>query len=456
MADDASTEPGRGARFGRSGRSGRSLAIGLGMGLGLGAAAGALCGVASAVFLFLLDRVTAFREGHEAIVYALPVAGLLIGWAYERIGRSIQPGTNLVLDTIHEGGPRLPARMAPLVLVGTLLTHLVGGSAGREGTAVQMGAGLADGLAHRLALDGAARRWLLIAGVAGGFGSVFGTPIAGAVFGLELLVLGRLELRAAVPALTAAAVGHLVTSQLGAAIGMHHASYPALAQVALTPRLLGAWLLVAAAVAATVLVFIEGTHAIKAATVRWAGRLPLRMAFGGAVVVALWQLAGTSDYLGLGVPGILRAFHDPAMPAAAFAWKLAFTAITLGCGFLGGEVTPLFFIGAALGNALAAPLGIPLPLAAGVGLAAAFGAAANTPLALAVMATELLGLGALPHVAIVCGVAYLLTGHRGIYPAQRLRRRKTGAALAEPLRLSDFAAKQRATAAARRSSRSRG
>lgn len=422
----------------------RRFGLQLGLGVALGAAAGALCGVASALFLALLEGVTAIREGHEPLVYLLPLAGLLLGWGYERIGAAIQPGTNLVLDTIHEGGARLPARMAPLVLAGTLLTHLFGGSAGREGTAVQMGAGLSDGLAHRLGLDGLARRWLLIAGVAGGFGSVFGTPIAGAVFGLELLVLGRLELRAAVPALTAAMIGHLVTSQLGAALGVHHAGYPALAQVALTPRMLGAWLAFAAAVALTVIVFIELTHAIKAATTRWVGRLPLRMALGGAAVVALWQLAGTSAYLGLGVPEILRAFHDPSLPAAAFAWKLAFTAITLGCGFLGGEVTPLFFIGAALGNALAAPLGLPLPLAAGVGLAAAFGAAANTPLALAVMATELLGLGALPHVAIVCGAAYLLTGHRGIYAAQRMERRKTGAALEKRLRLSELAAARRA------------
>lgn len=420
-----------------------SLARDLASGLLSGAAAGALCGVASAIFLAALDGVTALREGHRALIFALPVAGLAIGWIYERVGQPIQPGTNLVLDAVHQAdAPYLPVRMAPLVLLGTLLTHLFGGSAGREGTAVQMGAGLSDGLARRFALDGRARRWLLIAGIAGGFGSVFGTPLAGALFALEVLVLGRLERSAVVPAVTAACTGDLVTGRLGALLGVHHAPYPQLERVALTPRLFATWLLFAAAVALTVVVFLEGTHAIKRLSARRLRRLPLRMFAGGLAVVALWQLCGSDAYLGLGVPEILRAFHDAQLPAEAFAWKLLFTAVTIGCGFLGGEVTPLFFIGATLGNALAGPLGIPLPLAAGVGLAAAFAAAANTPLALAVMAVELLGWSALPHVLIGCAAAYLFTGHRGLYAAQRLARKKTGRALAALTRLDELGARR--------------
>ncbi len=158
---------------------------------------------------------------------------------------------------------------------------------------------------------------------------------------------------------------------------------------------------------------------MKRAVEQRSPRLPLRMFVGGVVVVLLWKLLGTSDYLGLGVPTIVRAFHDPELPAYAFALKLAFTAVTLGAGFLGGEVTPLFFIGAALGSAVAQAFGIPLPLGAGVGLAAVFAAAANTPIALSVMAVELLGVGALPHVMIVCVLAFALTGRRSIYAAQR-------------------------------------
>src|SRR5580692_6735581 len=172
--------------------------------------------------------------------------------------------------------------------------------------------------------------------------------------------------------------------------------------------------------------FVELTHRLKRVFAARVARLPLRMAVGGAAVVLLWKVFGTSDYLGLGVPMILRAFSDPTLPVYAFAAKILFTSVTLASGFLGGEVTPLFFVGATLGSVLARAIGLPIPLGAGVGLAAVFGAAANTPLALSIMAVELLGAPIFPHVVLVCVIAYLLSGHRSIYPAQRLFRRKHG------------------------------
>jgi len=402
-------------------RSARALA----QWLLLGGLVGAVCGVASAVFLSLLDEATRLREAHEALVYALPLAGLVLGAVYGRWGAPIRGGNNLVLDAVHEGDAQLPLRMAPMVLVGTVLTHLFGGSAGREGTAVQMGGSLADMVARRLHVGPQTRRELLAAGIAGGFGSVFGTPVAGAVFGLEVVVVGRLGYEALVPALVAAVVGDLVTRGLG--IG--HTAYPMPGALPLTAWVLVKWLVFAVAVAAVAVVFVELTHWLKKGSEKRVPWLPVRMALGGAAVVALWKLSGTSEYLGLGVPGIVRAFEDPALPVSAFAWKLVFTAVTLGAGFLGGEVTPLFFIGAALGNVLARLLGLPVDLGAAVGLAALFAAAANTPLALSIMAVELLGASVLPHVAIVSTVAYLLTGHRGIYPAQRIARLKHGGPL---------------------------
>ena len=285
----------------------------VGQWLALGTLVGLVCGAASAVFLWLLDQATEWRTGHEAIVYFLPVAGLALGWLAERFGQAIKAGNNLVIDTIHDDGPEIPLRMAPLVLLGTVLTHLFGGSAGREGTAVQMAASRTDWLSHRLRLGRSVRRQLLAASVAGGFGSVFGTPVAGAVFGLEFVVRGRIEYHALVPALVASVVGDLTTCGLG----IVHTPYPAVREVPLTP---------------------------------------------------------------------------------------------------------LFFVGATLGNVLARPLGIPLELGAAVGLAALFAAAANTPLALSIMAVELFGAAVLPHVLIVCVVAYVLSGHASIYPAQRLFR----------------------------------
>jgi H+/Cl- antiporter ClcA len=398
-----------------------------------GALIGVLCGSASALFLWLLDLATRTRIAHEWLVFTLPAAGVVIGWLYERYGASVAAGNNLVIDTIHDSGPEIPLRMAPMVLVGTVLTHLFGGSAGREGTAVQMGASLSDFAAHRLRASPQLRRQLLAAGVAGGFGSVFGTPIAGALFGLEFVVLGSLEYEAIVPAIVASVVGDLTTRGWG----IVHAKYAVVAPVALDPLLIGKWVVFAVGVALTTAAFIELTHAIKKQSERWLKRLPWRMAASGAIVVVLWQLIGTSDYLGLGVPTIQRAFVDPALPRYAFAAKLVFTAVTLGGGFLGGEVTPLFFVGAALGSALGAALGIPLDLAAGVGMAAVFAAASNTPLALSVMAVELLGGAVLPHVAIVCVLAYLFSGHRSIYPAQRLARWKGGVQLPAVIPLRD-------------------
>jgi H+/Cl- antiporter ClcA len=425
------TDPSSLARWRRSFHAGLAT---LGQWLLLGASIGVMCGVASAVFLFLLQVATHYRTEHERIVYSLPLAGALIGVIYQRFGRSIAGGSNLVIDTIHDGGPRLPLRMAPMVLVGTVLTHLFGGSAGREGTAVQMGASLADALIHRLRVTGPLRRQLLAAGVAGGFGSVFGTPVAGAVFGLEFVVLGRIEYDALVPALVASVIGDMTTRGLG----IEHTHYPTPAALALSPLVLLKWCAFALGLALAAFAFIELTHFLKKQGQKRVPQLPLRMLIGGAAVVLLWRLWGTSDYLGLGVPTILRAFTDPTLPPYAFAAKLVLTAITLGAGFLGGEVTPLFFVGAALGNLLSRVLGLPLALGAGVGLSAVFAAASNAPLALSIMAVELLGGNLFPHVAIVCVLTYLVSGERSIYSAQRLLRSKRGVHLLEPTPLRDL------------------
>jgi H+/Cl- antiporter ClcA len=400
----------------------------------LGALVGLACGAASAVFLLLLEGATHFRETHRIIIYALPVAGALIGLAYERWGGPIKGGNNLIIDTIHEGSEQVPLRMAPMVLFGTVATHLFGGSAGREGTAVQMGASLADEIAHRFRVTKETRRQLLAAGIAGGFGSVFGTPVAGLIFGLEVVAIGRLEYEALIPALIASFVGDYVTRHLGVV----HTAYPTVASVELTMPVLGKLVVIGAAMALATIAFIELTHRLKKQLETRVPRLPIRMFLGGVVIVILWKLLGTDDYLGLGVPVIVRAFSDPNLVWYAFGAKLVLTAITLGSGYIGGEVTPLFFVGATLGSVAARVLGLPIALGAGVGIAAVFAAAANTPIALSVMAVELLGAPVFAHVIIVCVIAYLLSGHRGIYPSQRVIRSKHGRHLPSVIRLRDY------------------
>jgi len=403
-------------------------------GASIGTLVGLACGAASALFLVLLERATSTREAHGALVYALPVAGLAMGLVLDRYGAKVAAGTNLVIDTIHDGGPRIPLRMAPIALLGTVATHLFGGSAGREGTAVQVGASIADEIAHRLRVAPPLRAHLLAAGVAGGFGAVFGTPVAGAVFGLEFVVLGRLQYGALFPALVASFVGDLVTR----ALGVDHLAYPTVAALPFTLPTAARWCAFAVGIALAARLFVDLTHAVRRGSTRWLPRASLRLAAGGLLVVAMTLALGTSDYLGLGLPGILHAFTSADGGWTAAAWKLLFTVVTVGVGFIGGEVTPLFFVGATLGSALASALGLPIALGAAVGLAAAFGGAANTPLAVSILAVELFGGAVLPHVAFVSVLVYLLTGHRSVYGAQRVVHTKGGVRLPAPRAMHDF------------------
>lgn len=384
-----------------------------------------------ALFLWLLEEVTVIRQEHDWLLYLLPLAGVLIYFLYKKLGGKAEAGNNLIMDEIHQPGGGVPARMAPLVLVTTIVTHLFGGSAGREGTAVQIGGSMANMLARWMRLSAADVRIILMAGIAAGFGAVFGTPLTGAVFALEVLAIGLIRYEALIPCLIAAVFADIVCS----AWGIHHTHY----QILFNERNIFFhfvhfdFLLLAKVIAGGVAFGLASyffsicMHNIKANAKKWIRPAWLIPVVGGIIIIGACQLLGTRDYIGLGVtspdPGgvsIVSAFSNTDISPWSWLWKLLLTAVTLGMGFKGGEVTPLFFIGATLGHTLAVLLGAPVDLFAGLGFIAVFAGATNTPIACTLMGVELFGTSHVLYFAVACFTAYYFSGHAGIYSAQRI------------------------------------
>jgi H+/Cl- antiporter ClcA len=382
-------------------------------------AIGLLAGTASALFLESLEWVGHYREAHIWLLALLPLAGLIIGLVYFYLGKGIVSGNNLIIENIHTPtGQRIPLKMAPWVLTTTLLTHLVGGSAGREGTAIQMSGALTDQLTRFIKLTFDDRKILLISSIAAGFASVFGTPLAGALFGLEIFLIGKIRYQALLPALFAALIADYTTQHIW---HVGHTSYVIDFVPTLNPTTFVYAIVAGVCFGLTALLFIKSMHALTGIFNSVISYPPIRPLVGGVLLAGLfyglYTFNGSTKFIGLGIQGIVDAFQHPA-ESYDFILKLFFTALTLSCGFKGGEVTPLFFIGATLGSALSLVLPLPTALLAGMGFVAVFAGATNTPIACTLMAIELFGSSCGVFVAIACVIAYLCSGHAGIYSAQ--------------------------------------
>lgn len=373
---------------------------------------GLIAGVTSTLLLESLSWATRTFAQRSWLLFLLPLGGLVVGFATARGGERSARGTTLLIDEVHTPTVSAPGRMAPLVFAGTVATHVFGGSAGREGTAVQMAAGVAESVFRPLRLDENDRSMLLMAAIAGGFGSAFGVPFAGAVFALEVLTIRRRRIGAALPCLLASFVGDRVVR----AFDVHHTVTPDLNGFDLDLRLVVAVLLAGVMFGLAARSFVVLTHGTKRLVARIIPWAPGRPIIGGTLVVALTLLFGTRAYNGLSIALLETSLVGGHVPTWAFAAKAVLTVVTLGSGFVGGEVTPLLVIGATLGATLAGVAGAPVPVLAAVGFAAVFGAATKTPVASTVMAAELFGLGVAPLVAVACLLATLASGRHTIYP----------------------------------------
>ena len=384
---------------------------------------GCLCGLAGGGFAMAVEWATHTRTANGWLVYLLPVGGLAIAGLYRLMRLPLSIGTDQIIETVRSQ-ERVPILMAPAIFLSTTLTHLLGGSAGREGAALQLGGSIGAAVGdithpdHRQDV----RRICQLCGMAALFAALFGTPVTAAVFVLEIIEVGRFNTRGLLPCVASAVTASLMAKLIGAPAEVFPLA-SGLAQVNALTALQTAGLGVVFAVMA--ILFCMVMHTAGKWVRRWLPNDFIRVTVGGVAVIALTLLVGCRDYNGGGAHTIVEALAGHAKPEA-FALKLLFTAVTLSTGYKGGEIVPSFFVGSTLGCVAAPLLGLPAALGAGLGLVGVFCGVTNAPLASLMLSIELFGSEYLPLFGITAAVSFMLSGHFSLYHSQLFAQRKLG------------------------------
>lgn len=377
----------------------------------LGGVIGLVGGIIGSLFHIGVDTATQVRLAHPWVLYLMPVGGLAIVGLY-RLTKTEGKGTNDIIASVHFG-EQVPGLLVPVIFVSTVITHLCGGSAGREGAALQIGGGIGYQAGRLLRLGEKDLPLATLCGMSGVFAALFGTPLTATVFALEVISVGVLYYAGLVPCLTAALTGYLVSVLMGVPPTRFTVTVPGL-----EVRTMLLVMVLALLCAVVSILFCRGLHGVEHLLKRTLKNPYLRVAVGAAVLIGLTLLTN-GDYNGAGMEVIGRAIAGQADPWA-WVWKLLFTAITIGCGFKGGEVVPSFFVGATFGCAVAPLLGLPAGFGAAVGLAAVFCGVTNCPLASTLLAVELFGAEGLLYFALACCLSYMLSGYQGLYSSQTI------------------------------------
>ena len=377
----------------------------------LGGVIGLVGGIIGSLFHIGVDTATQARLAHPWVLYLMPVGGLAIVGLY-RLTKTEGKGTNDIIASVHFG-EQVPGLLVPVIFVSTVITHLCGGSAGREGAALQIGGGIGYQAGRLLRLGEKDLPLATLCGMSGVFAALFGTPLTATVFALEVISVGVLYYAGLVPCLTAALTGYLVSVLMGVPPTRFTVTVPGL-----EVRTMLLVMVLALLCAVVSILFCRGLHGVEHLLKRTLKNPYLRVVVGAAVLIGLTLLTN-GDYNGAGMEVIGRAIAGQADPWA-WVWKLLFTAITIGCGFKGGEVVPSFFVGAAFGCVAAGWLGLPAGFGAAMGLVSVFCGAVNCPLASIILSVELFGSGDLLYFAMACSISYLISGYCGLYSSQTI------------------------------------